>query len=89
MPHFAALHDHAHFLYSFNSDITYMKLCIRSSYLSDSGISAGSTLCPDQVYQCGQVFPSNKIEQTHTLDEILNIRQLINTVEFLSIYSKD
>ena len=42
------------------------------------------------IYQCEQAFPSNKTEQTQTLDEVITLAwQLINTVQSLSIYSKD
>jgi len=63
------------------------------SYLIDSGILSGNFVRSGSLStnQCRHALPSNKpgphTGRSHR--SCLDIRQLINMVEFLSIYSKD
>ena len=92
MAHFAALNDHAQLIYyiSILKSHTWNHVPgLTSSVIVDLSRKLWQIRQP--FYQCGQAFPSNKpgphTGQSHR--SCLDIRQLINMVEYLSIYSKD
>ena len=57
------------YLYSFNPDITYVKKCTRSSYLSDSGILAGNVRSGNLSTNVARHSPATN--PGHTLDEVI------------------
>ena len=52
----------------------------RLGYLRDSGVLVGVLVRSGNLfYQSEQAFPSGKTEQTHTLDEVIALAQLLDS----------
>ena len=91
LTHFAAVNDHEQLPYYASILKTHVKSCTRSNYHSDNG-SQQETLTDQAAFLPMLTgIPQQQTRVTHWKSHrsCLDIRQLMNTVEYLSIYSKD